>query len=136
MANIVDYVGDQDQPTQSLIQTRSGKLVDLQNMPGMVKINLIKEEELGIDQFITPANMPGAKLRVLRERHREIIEAQLTTLAEKTKKDYVVGDFVSFKGGSYEVLKVKEDGVMISYTLKSGGEPKNVWIPKKKVKKG
>jgi hypothetical protein len=133
----VDVQGDPNNPTSMLTQTRSGDAIDLQNITGRRKLELISTGEMEIDQFVVPPNMPGHKLKELRAHHRSQVEEQLKTLIKgKDAKDYGVGDFVSFRGGSYEILKVRADGVMLNLKLKDEDEAKNVWVPKEKVKKG
>jgi hypothetical protein len=135
MAN-VEVIGDQDNPTSLITKTRSGQEIDLNNLPGRTKLRLIQADEMGIDQFISPPNMPGHKLKAIRDAHRERVGEQLKAVLMEKTKDFVVGDFVSFRGGSYEVLKVRQDGVMINMKLNDDAEFKNVWIPKAKIKKG
>jgi len=133
MKGVIEFVGDQDHPTSSLATTAiSGQIVDLQNITGKKKLELIMNGEMGIDQFVTPANMVGSKLKVLREAHRAKVEEQI---AKVKGQDFKVGDFVTFKGKSYEVLKVDSNRVKFEFESDSGDKAK-VWVAKDKVTKG
>jgi len=135
----IEIVGDPNSPTSTLTTTKSGAVIDLQNLPGMTKLQLIQSNELEVDQFIVPSNMPGRKLKVLREAHRGRIKEQLQLLVDENTveaKDYKVGEFVSFSGKTFEVLKVDSDRVQILIKLKGYDELKKAWINKSKVSKG
>ena len=88
--------------------------VDLANLPGHKKMQLIKSGDLSIDQFVTPPNMPGRKLAELRKQHRESVQ-QVMLDAEPKEEDnpYKPGDFVVYKSQSCEVLAVDGTKVVI-----------------------
>lgn len=128
----VETIGAADNPTGLLTLTKTGRVVDLLNLPGLKKMELIESKEMEMDSFVSPPNMTGLKLKILRASHRERIEIQLKKHKAKkaAKADFKVGDFISYKEASHEVLKVREDAVMVMLGKKK------VWIPKNKVGKG
>lgn len=113
------------------VKTASGNTIDINNLPGKTKMELIQSGELDIDRFVTPPNMPGKKLKELRLAHRE----QMKGILDKVKNEFQVGDMVNYKEKSYEVQKVDPlKGVLL--TMKKGGELKDVWVSHTKVEKG
>ena len=129
---VPEIVGDPNSPTSILTATKDGYPIDLQNVPGMTKIRLIKEGQMDIDRFVMPPNMPGKKLVILRQAHREKMEAQIAEIDKKEadKNPYKVGDMISYKENTYEVLKVDGERVQISK------DDKEVWVKHTKVEKG
>lgn len=125
---------DPDPAASIEVSTESGRIIDINNIPGKVKQELIQEGELDVDRFIMPANMPGKKLKELREAHRQRLEdsmKQLTTTANEFK----VGDFILYKDLTYEVLKTDDEkGVM--FEMKKPKGKKYVWVHHSKVAKG
>lgn len=108
---------------------------DIQNLPGATKMRLIKQGHLSIDNFMTPPNMPGKKLAILRKAHRERVEEQMALLdSAKAGIDnpYSVGDMVEYKGLTYEVLEMKDLKVKIFSEEKN----KNIFVPAAMVTKG
>ena len=144
----VETVGDANDPVSVLTRTRNGNNIDLNNIPGLVKARLIIDGQMSIDDFMSPANMPGIKLKKLREEHRAKYEKVLDGIRpaegeinddqpneEANKVDYPVGSFVMFNDVSYEVFKAKQDKVLIELTNKNKKIVKT-WVPKSKVTKG
>ena len=107
--------------------------IDLANLPGKKRLQLVRNGDLSVDQFVTPPNMPGKTLKELRERNRETMSKVILD-AEPKDNPYKVGDFVLYKDSSTEVLKV--DGNKVLVTVVDGDKEKKVWVNYVKVKKG
>jgi hypothetical protein len=126
MKGVIETVGDIDNPTASLTSTKSGLEIDLMNLTGSLKLGLIRNGEMDVDQFITPANMTGKKLQALRAKHRE----KMAGLVDLNKPDFKVGEMVTYKDNIHEVLKVRSDAVLLVVNSRK------YWIPLDRVKKG
>lgn len=131
-----------DSPAENFAKTLSGKTVDLNNLPGKVRQELIDEGEMSIESFVSPANMPGKKLKEMRERFAKNIEDQRkkSNAAKGIKDtedailDFKVGELIIFKEISYEVKGVDPvKGLKITKDTDNG--PKNVWVQPINVKK-
>ena len=133
MKGVVETIGGTDNPVSSLVTTRSGQVIDLQNLPGHKKLQLIRDGEMEMDQFIAPVSMTGIKLKKLRDAHRLQMEAVMNP--PTTTKELQVGEFILYKEKSYEILKTREDAVQIDYVL-ANGKHKKAWVQKDKVEKG
>jgi hypothetical protein len=146
----VETVGDANNPVSVLTQTLNGRVIDMSNLPGAVKIKMIQEGEMGVDAFATPPNMPGHKLRKIREAHRaamevvlsknkeeedELSEEEKAELEKAEKINWEVGDYVTFQDKVYEVLKTRSDAVLIEIPNKKGKMSKT-WVHRAKVTKG
>lgn len=105
---------------------------DVANMPGRLKYQLIKSGEMSVDRFITPPNMPGKKLKELRDAHRARIEEQFGLMESLQETNpYKVGDMVTYKDLVVEVLEVKGPKIKIT-----NSEGKKVLVPFKNVTAG
>lgn len=123
---------DEDAPTQMMGKTKSGYDIDFNNLSGKRRLELVEAGELTTEQFGIPANMPGVKLKEIRERNKQMIEAQL---ARKNKADesleFKVGDFITYKEESYEILATDATK---GYKIDKGD--KKVWVQADSVTKG
>lgn len=127
--------GLDSEPAASIeVTTESGRVIDINNLPGKVKMELIMEGEIDVDRFVTPANMPGKKLAELRAAHKSRLDEAMKAMVE-SKNEFATGDFVLYKDITYEVLKTDEErGVLIE--RKKDGKVKSVWVHHSKVAKG
>lgn len=113
-----------------IMRTEDGQF-DLRNLPGRIRRRLIITGQVKAEQFATPANMPGAKLKALREEQKARSDEEGIIEGSELTNPYKVGDIISWKNKVYEVLEVNENKV------KFEKEPgKNVWVPYAKVEKG
>lgn len=117
---------DQESPSV-IVKTSNGGIYDINNISGRRKLELIKDGEMGIDEFIAPDNMPGKKLKELRDAHRSNLG---NALKQGEANTFKTGDLVQFKGVATEVTKVDPDkGLLI--TKKDGTK---AWVHHSKVK--
>ena|SRR5690349_16566481 len=127
---------DEDGPAQNLVSTRNGFEIDLNNLPGKARVNLINEGELEVDQFIAPPNMPGLKLKALREQHRERIEKAMGAVKQAQPiNDFEKGEVVYFQNEPKEILEVDPDKGVLLERLNKKNELKRVWTSVSKVKR-
>ena len=126
----MERINVEDNPTQMMATTKSGQEIDMNNCPGTKKVELVQSGEMGVDQFVLPANMPGSKLKELREANRDRMEKFLTKEPAEPNQ-FQVGDFVQYQEESYEVFKTDPvKGVLIEK------EGKKVWVKASAVEKG
>jgi len=122
-----------DEPAVNPIETTSGSSYDTNNISGAKKAQLIMDGELSMDNFINPPNMPGKKLKAMRDRHREGMESYFKKAAEETPNEYKVGDIVVYRKEATEVLEVDpERGVKIM-KLNKKGKMVEAWVHHTKV---
>lgn len=133
----VQTIGAADNPTGLLTKTKSGDVVDLLNMTGLKKMELIDSGNMRMDDFVSPPNMTGLKLKAIREEHRARMEKELARYKkQKAKSDvkFKVGEFISYKDQSYEVLKIEGEKLQIEVTVK--GKLRKAWVAQSSVTKG
>jgi hypothetical protein len=119
----------EDAPVTMMVKTKEGN-VDLNNLPGSRRLELIESGEMNIDQFITPANMPGSKLKELRGKYRQQMESRIKKGPDDVEVLYAPGDFVNYKDSSYEVIRTDpKRGLLIDR------EGQKVWVISNKVSK-
>lgn len=102
----------EDEPASKEMEI-AGSKYDINNMPGVVRNRLIMEGEVTADDFITPPNMPGAKLKALRDEHRSRVEASIRGMEGNKKNTYEVGDIVIYKNIQTEVLEIDDNKLVI-----------------------
>lgn len=118
--------GYSDGPTSIEMRTKSGDLIDINNISGAKRAELISNGEIAADKLVTPANVTGAKLQAIREAARAKREGTTQTLVDNP---FVKGDMVIFRGTQVKVLASDpEKGVKIRN--KDGGK---VWVSHTKV---
>lgn len=100
-------VGDPNNPTSVMVAG-----YDVMNMPGKIKLELIEKGELEPERFVTPPNMPGKKLKALRDQHAARLDEQFKKKHDKEDsalKDnpYKVSDHVRYQGEVYEIIEIE-----------------------------
>lgn len=109
------------------IRTKSGDILDAQNIPGAKRKELIESGELDRNSIYAPANLPGWKLKELREQR----EAAANGHAPINLKP---GDMVVYQDTVTKVLGVdRNKGVKI--TGFKDGKKKKFWVDAKDVVK-
>ena len=105
------------------ITTRSGQVYDLNNMPGIKKIDLIESGELAPSQTLSlPANMPGKLLQPIREKRAAALEKSLEKSRAKKNKPaktegntqlespmFEAGATVEYRGEAVQIIEVLQD---------------------------
>jgi hypothetical protein len=132
-----EVIGDQDNPTSTLVNTKSGDDIDLLNLPGKKKMELVLSGELNIDKFVMPANMPGKKLKELRDAHRTRFQEILDKAQGEEDKEntFKVEDSVIYKDYACQVLEIKGSKVKVEIPDdEKAGELKKIWVNYKKLK--
>ena len=144
MAN-VEVVGNPDDPIASYVKSKSGVVIDLNNCPGVLRAKMVLSGDMGVEAFVSPANMPGSKLKKM----REAFVAKLTPTLDRVKAseekkdeefskaatDFPGGSFVMYKEVSYEVMKNRQDAVLIE-VMADDNRPQKVWVKKTNITKG
>lgn len=95
------------------ITSKSGNKYDTNNIPGSKRMELINNGEISADSFIAPANMPGGKLKEMRDKFKQSLG-----LMEKPKSPAALPDniklkegmAVAYKGFNTSIEEVLEDG--------------------------
>lgn len=113
--------GYDDGPTSIEVRTVSGDIIDINNLPGVKRKELVANGELDADKLITPANMPGAKLKAMRDAHKAKQEGKTEHL---TENPFVKGDMVIFRNLQVKVL-VSDPVKGVRIRAKDG---KKVWV--------
>ena len=127
---------EEDAPASMVTRTlRSNSDIDLNNLSGKTRMQLIDTGELASTSFTMPANMPGRKLAEIKEaqkqRTEEAMEKYKKSKEEESPNPYNTGDFIEYKEASYEVLGTDaKKGVLIEK-----GD-KQIWVHQSKVVKG
>ena len=144
MAN-VETLGNPDDPIASYVKSKSGVVIDLNNCPGVLRAKMVLSGDMGVEAFVSPANMPGAKLKKMREEFAAKLAPSLAKVKanedEKTEEfsqnatDFPVGSFVMYKEVSYEVMKNRQDAVLIE-VMADDNRPQKVWVKKTNITKG
>lgn len=112
---------DEDTPTSNLVETKSGYPLDLNNLPGRIRRKLIINGDLG-DAFQLPANMPGNKLKAIRDANAEKM---------REVRELNVGEFIQIGKRIYPITEVKDDKVY--YEKQKNGVTKKYYVVKEKV---
>jgi hypothetical protein len=123
---------DQEEPAAVLVASVNGQEYDIRNIPGFKRKQLIDSGAIKLESFVQADNMPGAKLKKMRDRFKlsnnmttgdkPVSEIDITTLE--------VGTLVEYRKVATEVKKinVKKELVSISH----GG--KTIWVNVAKLK--
>lgn len=133
-------------PVSVPAMTRSGNEIDMANLPGKVRIELLERGELQLNQMLIPANMPGKKLKEYKERHKARMEQERAAAAKAAKKAGVpeakpklqlrVGDIITYKDKNYSILGLDPvEGRVKFKKLNTKGEEVLVSVPFDKVTK-
>lgn len=129
---------EQESPASSMVKTEAGYDIDVNNIPGKRKTQMIMDGELTIDEFNTPPNMPGKKLKALRdaanEKHDKNVEAVSKRKKDSSKDNpYQLGDMVKYGNTSSEVKEcdpkrgvkiIKADGSLSKWIHFNSGKLK------------
>lgn len=127
-------IENEDPSAENLTQTNSGDLIDMNNLPGKKRLTLVAEGELAVEQFVSPANMPGKKLKEMRDRFAETFKSQVDRAGGVPIDEYKPGSLFEYKDGVYEVLAVDPvKGLKIAREY--DGKLKNVWVNPSKGKR-
>ena len=127
-------IDPEDGPATNEATTKDGRRIDLNNLPGKVKQDLIEKGVIEENRFYTPPNLPGKKLKEYREQRGIVAEGEPKPGVD-APNPFVKGDIVIYKGKTVEVSEVDERRVMIEYETETGKE-KKVWVHWTKVDKG
>jgi hypothetical protein len=126
-----------DKTPTAFVTTRSGGIIDVNNVPGVVRARMISSGEVSLNRFVGAENMPGTKLKPIRDRFAASMEKAVEKVATEEASEenpLKVGDMVEYKDNIYEVLKVDGKKIMIERTI--NGEKKEQWITYTRVQKG
>lgn len=129
--------------------------LDMKNVPGSKKIAAIEAGIARPETFIAPPNMPGHKLKELRERNdlykaverrkaekaakKQAKEEIKQTVQEKVEEDadevvYAVGMQIKYGDIVTEIIDVDEEkGVLIKRPSKKDGDVKELWTSFDKI---
>lgn len=131
----------------SMVTTISGREVDMMNIPGKAKLDLVESGDLLPSQALSlPANMPGQKLKFIREAKQKVLDKALAKRKSKTSKaskleegstegaavQFGVGDIVEYQGELVEILEVREEEK--KYVFLKPGTDKNIKVNYTSVK--
>jgi hypothetical protein len=100
-------VSIEDSPTQNIVVTHSGYELDMNNLPGKLRAKLIKKGDLNADSIGLPPNMPGTKLKALREQLKNRAKRELKATGFKA------GELIKYGEHSYELVDVDDENVYI-----------------------
>lgn len=104
---------EDDAPVSVEVETSSGNKIDVNNVSGMKKAELIASGEMEIDRFLAPPNMPGKKLAELRANHRKSMLKSLNVIEGEDANPYKVGDLIKFKKHRSEITEI--DGAFVMF---------------------
>jgi hypothetical protein len=97
----------EDGPTMNMVMTHGGYELDMNNIPGKLRAKLIKRGDLNADSIGLPPNMPGAKLKALRE------ELKARARKEIKQAGFQVGELIKYGEHTYEIIDVDDEHVYI-----------------------
>ena len=124
---------DDNEPASVIVHSIRGEGYDIKNLPGFKRKQLIESGDITIDSFVQADNMPGAKLKALRDKFRAN-----NNIAPNTKpttpidiNTLQVGTLVMYKKIVTEVKKIdlKKNRVLVN-----NKENKGVWVPVENLK--
>lgn len=119
------------------VVAEGGRVVDINNISGRVKAEMIMNGELDVDRFIAPPNMPGQRLKELRNKHRDNVLKDVNKIVKQAKvsHEFSVGETVLYKGYQTEITTVSKSGEKVKVRKKNGNESNWVYINKIKLPK-
>lgn len=124
---------DQEEPATVLVTVNGNQNYDIKNLPGFKRKQLIESGQLSIDSFIKADNIPGYKLKLMRERFKAnnglVAGNKPEPTIDITKLS--VGDLVSYKNTVTEVKEINltKNSVYIDIKGKKKG-----WVNISKLK--
>ena len=125
---------DDDDPASVIVTNIRGEGYDIKNIPGFKRKQLIDDGDISVESFVQADNMPGAKLKKMRDKFKK----SNPTLAPSTKpttsiniNTLQIGSLVSYKKIVTEVKKIDLDKGRV---LVNNKENKGVWVPVENLK--
>jgi hypothetical protein len=125
---------DIEDPVSVVVRVNSGQTYDLKNLPGAKRKQLIDAGEISIDKFVQADNMPGYKLKLMRDRFKinnpQLAESN-TSVAEIDITKLQKGDLVSYKNIVTPVKDINMKKNLVNIDIK--GKIKG-WVSINKLK--
>ena len=124
---------DKEEPASVMVTSTQGQGFDIKNIPGFKRKQLIDSGQINLTSFVMEDNMPGAKLKKLRDAFKlnnsmtqgapSISLIDITSLEE--------GSLVSYRNTVTEVKKINVEKGLVYINLKGN---KKGWINVAKLK--
>lgn len=111
---------------------KDGMTLDMNNMPGKVRKELILNGTMDEADFICPPNMPGKKLAAMREAFRKNFVDKLDKQIPVSPNQFKVGDLVQHMGFVTEIIDVHKNG--LKYIVRKKDGKKSKWVHASKLK--
>lgn len=114
-----------DIEAEVIVTLTDGSKVDINNIPGKKKKELIKKGQIAAEKFVIAPNMPGKLLAQKRKEFLESLERE-----EQATPEFLKGEMVKHKGHVVEIADVDNENKKLMY--KKG--KKKIWVSFKNVK--
>lgn len=125
---------NEDEPAVAMITTLRGNNYDAKNIPGFLRKRLIDSGEISINTFVKADNLPGHKLKAMRDRFRKNnpnLGPQAPVSDAIDFDTLEVGSMVQFKKYVTEVEKINANEKKVYI---SKGDGKKAWVAVSKLK--
>jgi len=122
---------DREEPASVMLTINSGQNYDIKNLPGFKRKQLIENGEASIDSFVQADNMPGYKLKKMRDRFREnnnLVDSSIPFVDIKT---LTVDSLVSYRNIVTEAKKINVEKGLVYIKIKG---KKEGWVKVEKLK--
>jgi len=96
---------------------KSGEVVDINNIPGVKKLQLIESGQMTIDNFMVPPNCPGKVLKKLQDEHRDSFLDSMKKGKEYHEKENTKNKVAKDKTNVKIETKEKEEGEIKNGTV-------------------
>lgn len=124
---------DKEEPATVIVTNFRGEHYDIKNIPGFKRKQLIDSGDISIESFVQADNMPGAKLKKLRDRFKKSnnIMSDTKPVISIDINKLELGSLVMYRK---VVTEVKKIDVKKGKVLVKNRENKDVWVPVSNLK--
>src|SRR6266496_1224126 len=125
---------EKDELVSVIVTNVHGEGYDIKNIPGFKRKQLIDSGDITLESFVQADNMPGAKLKSIRDKFKSnnnMTTGDANTTPEIDINNLEVGSLVMYKKVVTEVKKINVEKGLVYISLQGG---KNGWINVVKLK--
>jgi hypothetical protein len=123
---------DKEEPATVIITSVSGQGYDIKNIPGFKRKQLIDSGDITVESFVQADNMPGAKLKKMRDAFKSnnniVPDDKSTPLIDINTLE--IGGLVSYRKFVTEIRKINIEKGLVNINYNG----KVVWVNVAKLK--
>lgn len=130
------FEDEKEEPASVIVTNVRGEGYDIKNIPGFKRKQLIESGDISIESFVQADNMPGSKLKKLRDRFKlsnnmGTRDSNSASKALLDINDLTVGSLVTYRKVVTEVKKINVKKGLVYINIKG---TKDGWIGIDKLK--